>query len=149
MLSGKLVHLIETHWDRIIARVVEAIRREPELPHLRTLLDSELRQWGDDLLRNLGHWLTVGSPDDLARRYERLGRLRFEQEIPLHESVRGLCLLRQKTMEYVEEHIASNSSVELFAEEELERRLGHFFDLLLVHLVRGYEAALRRNIAAA
>ena len=75
--------------------------------------------------------------------------MRFEQEIPLHESVRGLCLLRQKTMEYVEEHIASNSSVELFAEEELERRLSYFFDLLLVHLVRGYESALRRNIAAA
>jgi hypothetical protein len=149
MLSGKLVHLIETHWNRITDSVIEAIRRESELQHLRTLLDSELREWGDDLLHNLGHWLTVGSTDDLERRYERLGKMRFEQEIPLHESVRGLCLIREKTMEYVEENIASNSSVELYAEEELERRLGRFFDVLLVSLVRGYERALRKSLAAA
>jgi len=149
MLSGKLVHLIETHWDRIVASVFEAIRREPEMEHLRVLPDGELREWGDELLRNLGHWLAVGSSDDLARRYELRGRLRFEQGIPLHESVRLLCVMREKTMDYVEEHIASNSSMELFAEEELERRLSRFFDLLLIHLVRGYEGALRRSMAAA
>ena len=29
-------------------------------------------------------------------------------------------------------------------EEELDRRIGRFFDVLLVHLVHGYERALRR-----
>ena len=55
--------------------------------------------------------------------------------------------MREKTLDFVEEHIASNSSVELYAEEELDRRLGFFFDLLITHAVRGYERALRRAVA--
>ena len=47
-------------------------------------------------------------------------------------------------LEYVEEHIFSKTILELHAEEEIERRLGRFFDLLTVHLVRGYERALRK-----
>ena len=147
MISGKLVHLIETHGDQITNRVIAQIRREPEMTHIRTLLDSELREWGRNLLQNLGHWLSAGTEEDLAHRYERLGRLRFEEDIPLDESVRGLCLIRQKMLDYLEEQIGSNSSVELYAEEQLERRLGHFFDLLMIHLVRGYERALRRSVS--
>jgi hypothetical protein len=147
MISGKLVHLIETHADQIVKRLVYQIRREENMPHIRTLLDSELREWNLELLEGLSYWLSPGNQEDLGHRYERLGKLRFEQDIPLHESVRGLCLMREKTLDFVEEHIASNSSVELYAEEELDRRLGFFFDLLITQMVRGYELALRRSAA--
>lgn len=147
MISGQFVHLIETHWQDIISRVINQIRREPAMPHFGALADAELRERGEDILEHLGHWLASGTHEDLQLRYERLGRLRFEQEIPLHESVHALCIIREKTLEYVEEHIASNSSAELYAEEQLERRLGRFFDLLTIHLVRGYERALRRAAA--
>jgi hypothetical protein len=147
MLSGKLISLIETHRDEITRRMVEQIRREPETAHFRRLLDSELRELAEDLLQNLGHWLSSGNGPEMARRYEALGHLRFEQEVPLHECTRALCIFREKILDFVEEHIASNSSVELYAEEELDRRLGRFFDLLLVHLVRGYERGLRRSLA--
>ena len=126
MISGRLVHLIETHGDRIIDRVISQIRAEPEMAHMRALLDSELREYGQDLLRNLGHWLTAPNDEDLARRYDRLGRLRFEEDVPLHESVRALCLIREKILDFVEEHMASKDVVELYAEEELDRRLGRF-----------------------
>jgi hypothetical protein len=148
MISGKYVHLIETHWDKILARVIEQIRREPELTELRTAIEAEAREWSEDLLENLGHWLGTASSEDLAHRYERLGKQRFEQEIPLHQCARALCIIREKTLDYVEENILSHSSVELYAEEELGRRLGRFFDVLLVHLVLGYERAWRRSTAA-
>jgi hypothetical protein len=147
MISGRFVHLIETHWDRILVRIVEQIRREPELVHIRELLASEAREWGEQLLEHLGFWLTAENQEELARQYEAMGKLRFEQGIPLDESVRALCIIRGRILAYVDEHIASTSSVELYAVEELERRLGKFFDLLLVHLVRGYERALRRSVA--
>jgi|SRR5581483_3556324 len=149
MISGKLVHLIETHAGQIIQRSIDQIRREKDMPHIRALLDSELREWNLELLEGLGHWLSPANQEDLANRYERLGKLRFEQDVPLHESVRGLCIMREQTLDFVEEHIASNSSVELYAEEELDRRLGFFFDLLTIHLVHGYERALRRHAALA
>jgi hypothetical protein len=145
MISGKYVHLIETHWDGIISRVTDQIRREPELKHLPAIIEAEARDWGEDLLQQLGHWLVTSNQQDVTYRYERLGRTRFEQGIPLHESVRVLCIIREKTLDFVEEHIVSTASVELYAEEELERRLGRFFDTLLVSLVRGYESAMRRS----
>jgi hypothetical protein len=148
MLSGKLVHLVETHGDDILTRVLEAIRRDPTLVRLRALVDREHRECAEDLLRNLGRLMGPGPSEDLAIRFEQLGRLRFEQEIPLHESVRALCLVREKTMDFVEEHITSNSSVELYSEEQFERRLDRLFDWLLVQLVRGYERALRKSAAA-
>jgi hypothetical protein len=149
MISGKLVHLIETHADEILDRVVYQIRHEEDLTHLRSLVNAEIREWNLELLESLGHWISSANKEDLKHRYERLGKLRFEQDVPLSESVRGLCLLRDKTLDFVEEHVAVNSSMELYAEEELDRRLGSFFDLLMVHMVRGYERALRRAASLA
>ena len=145
MISGKFVHLIETNGEEILDRVIFNIRHEPEMPHLHTFLDSQLREYGQDLLRNLGHWLESPNEEDLARRYERLGRIRFEEDVPLHESVRALCLVRQKMLGFVEEHVLSKNAMELYAEEELDRRVGRFFDLLIIHMVRGYERAWRRE----
>ena len=147
MLSGKLVHLIESHWDPIMTRVIEQVRHEPQMSHTRALVESELRDWGQTLLENLGHWLAAGNEEDLAHKYEYRGRLRCEEEVPLDECVHALCIIREKVLDFVEEHIFSKNTLELYAEEELERRLGRFFDLLNIHLVRGYEQALRKAYA--
>ncbi|SPE38159.1 conserved hypothetical protein [Candidatus Sulfopaludibacter sp. SbA6] len=148
MISGKLVHLIESNWDEVASRVIGQIRREPQMTHVRGLAESELHEWGQVLLENLGHWLSAGNEEDLAEKYEHLGKLRCEQDVPLHESVRCLCIVREKMLDFVEERILSKDVMELYAEEELERRLGRFFDVLTVHLVKGYERALRRAAMA-
>jgi hypothetical protein len=143
MLSGRLVHLIETHWEDIVSRVLTQISREPQMAHYRAIVEPEMRDWGQILLRNLGHWLTAGKEEQVAQQYERLGRLRCEAHIPLHESVRCLAIVREHVLDFVEEHVYSKTSLELYEEEELDRRLGRFFDLLTIHLVKGYEEALR------
>jgi len=147
MISARLVHLIESNGEQLIDRTVAQIRREPEMIKTRSLLDHELRDWGQDLLHHLGHWLSAGNEHDLALRYERLGKLCYEQEIPLHEAVRALTVLRGKMLDFAEENLISNSSVELYAEEELDRRLGRFFDLLTIHMVQGFERCVTRPAA--
>jgi hypothetical protein len=149
MLSGKLVHLIETHWDGITRRVLDQIHREPEMSHTRAIVESELRDRAEILLQNLGHWLSAGEDERLATAYEQLGRLRQEEGVPLHEAIRALCIVREKMLDFVEEHIDSKTSLELYAEEELERRLSRFFDLLVIHMAKGYERAMRRAAAVA
>ena len=148
MLSGRYVHLVETHAEEILNRTLEVLRRDPALVHLRLLLDHEHKEWGKDLLRDLDQALASGLTESLAKRFESLGERRFEQEIPLDESVRALSLFREKIMDFVEEHIGSNSSIELYAEEEMARRLTRLFDVLLIHLVRGYQRGFRRAAAA-
>jgi hypothetical protein len=148
MLSGRLVHLIESRWEEIIAGVISQIRREPEMAHYRAILECELREWGQALLENLGHWLTAAKEDEIAQRYEQLGKERFELGVPLHESVHCLAILRQRVLDFVEEHVFNKNSLELYEEEELDRRLGRFFDVLTVHLVKGYERALRAELGS-
>ncbi len=148
MLSAKLVHLIEEHGEEIITRVIGQIRREPQLAHFHAALDSELREWGRDLLEHLGHWLSAGIEEDLGHRYERIGRVLCERDAPLGHCLRGLFLIREKVMDYLEEQVFSKTHVDLYAEEETERRLDRFFDLLAVHLAQGYERALRKSMTA-
>jgi len=147
MISARLVHLIESHGEQIIDRALAQIHRESETIDSGSLLDYELRELGRDLLNNLGHWLSGGNENDLALRYQRLGKLCFEQEIPLHEAVRQLAVLRKKMLDFAQEQLISNSSVELYAEEELDRRVGRFFDLLNIELVRGFEEAIPKQWA--
>jgi hypothetical protein len=146
MLSGRLVHVIESHWEGITARVIEQVRREPEMIHTRRLVESELREWGENLLHNLGHWLAARNETELGRHYEQLGKLRFEENVPLHELVRGLCIIRETMLDFVEEQVTAKNTLALYEEELLDRRLGRFFDLLTIHLVQGYETALRRAL---
>lgn len=148
MISGDLVHLIESHGDRIISRVVEDVRRDPETAPIRSLIEAELREWGPDLLKNLGHWLSPSGRDELARRYERLGRLLSDERVPLDEALRAWFLIREKALDYLEEQASSKTHMALYEEEELDRRMARFFDSLAIHLVRGYVRDLKRVIAA-
>jgi len=148
MLSTRLVQLIEVNGDQIIDRVAAQLRREPEISHCKILQDCELRGLGQDLLQHLGNWLSAGYGSDLAQRFEQFGKLCFQQGIPLHEALRGMSLLREKMLDVAQEHMISNSSIELYAEEELERRLGRFFDRLSGQIARGFEDAVRRPLAA-
>jgi len=38
--------------------------------------------------------------------------------------------------------------MELYAEEELDRRVGRFFDMVIINFVKGYESASRPSAAA-
>jgi hypothetical protein len=140
MLSGKLIRLIEEHQEEITGSVIREIRHDRDLIDMRKLPDAELRERARLVLENLGFWLAEENEADIARRYEVLGKARFEHGIPLHESARALLVMKDKIVEFVS-HQGLKTFVELYAEEELDRRVGRFFDVLVVHLIRGYEAA--------
>lgn len=149
MLSARLIHLIEAHQEEIAARILRDIRRHPELSHIRQLEELELREQGRHILGHLGKWLGEEKVAELAREYETLGKARYEDSIPLHESVRALFIIKDKMIDFVKEQGVRRDSIELYAEEELEHRVGRFFDELVIHLVRGYEGAWRRAMHAA
>ena len=140
MLSGKLIHLIEVHHREIGDHILREIARDPELIHLSRLSEAELRERGQIIIENLSSWL-ASERHEIVKKQEDIGKLRFQQSIPLHEVVKGLLLVKRKMLDYLEEHGIPKDSLNLYAEEEFERRIGGFFDTLVVHTVRGYEAA--------
>jgi len=148
MLASKLIEMIEVHWEQIAGHVIRQIRREAELLELGKLPEADLRERTRDILQHLGAWL-VSREEDVAKRYERLGRKRFEEDVPLHEIVHALHIIKDKTIEYVGDQGLHRTSVDLYAEEELERGVGRVFDRLVYYVVRGYERAMREHFHVA
>jgi hypothetical protein len=149
MISAKLIHQIEDHWESIAARALRRIRSCADLPHLKAMPESDLQIISQRTLQNLSHWLHNNPDKEIAARYEEVGRQRFKDGMMLCEAVRGLQLMKDSTLDYIRDESFRSTSMEILAEGELELQLGRFFDLLVFHLVRGYEDEIRRGLAAA
>ena len=143
MLSSRLVQLIESNWEEIAQALISAVRKNPDLPNLARKSDSEMREWCRTILEDLDYLLAAPKKDEVPRRFEVLGRMRFEESVPLHEAVLRFQILKEKIIGFVHEQGFPMSAMHLYAEEELELRIGRFFDDSVYHLVRGYEAAMR------
>jgi hypothetical protein len=144
MLSTRLIQLIEDQWEPIAARVIGQVRHDPELVETRKLPETELRDWAREILKHLSHSLSQSGYRELGARYEGLGRLRFAESVPLHEAVHAIHILKNRMIEFVRDRGFESTTVEIYAEEELEHRVGCFFDWLVYHLVRGYEGEWRK-----
>ena len=144
LLSGRLVQLIENHTEGVSDAFSKKIRSNARLPTIARLPATELAAWGRDALGSLKTSLLDGS-HDLERRYRMYGCARFEESIPLHEAVLRLFLLKESVIEFVHEQAVPMTAVDLYAEEELDQRVGHFFDAAIYHLVCGYENAMRSS----
>jgi hypothetical protein len=48
-------------------------------------------------------------------------------------------------VEYLDQRGSDFDYLALYSEEQFERRIGRFFDLLVLHLVHGYERAWRQE----
>lgn len=141
MIPVKLVQQIEDHWEAVHARFLRMLRAEPELVHLPIQPESELQESSRRLLRNLSRYLAAGKSTEIALIYERIGRERHLMGMPLSETLRGLQLLKDAALGFIRDQGVFDTTVDLYAEEELEHALGRFFDMLVYHIARGYEQA--------
>ena len=143
MLSSKLIRLIEDHWDPIATRILSEIHHDSRLRRVSALPASELRDRARDILEHLGHWLSVAHSDELARRFESVGRHRCEDGIPLHEVALSYLIVKDRMLEFVRNQGIADSPVGIYAEEELEHCVGRFFDHMVYHVIVGYEETWR------
>lgn len=141
MVSAKLVHRIEDHWEQVGTRVIRLLRNSQHTPHIAAMPESEMTEACRRVLRNLGNWLVSSAESDIASHFERYGADRYRGGITLSESIRAMQLMKDATIGFIQDGGPLENSVELYAEEELENQLGRFFDLLVYHLAHGYETA--------
>ena len=149
MLSARLIQLIEDHSEEITRTLLQKVRHDPLLPRYRELSDFELLDRFRKVCNKLGYWLADSDPEQVATAYEGLGRDRFNEQIPLHEVVHAAHLIKNQLTGYARRHCLEQTAVELYAEGELERLINGFFDKVVFHLIRGYEAALVEAIKRA
>jgi len=140
LLSGKLVQAIEEHAEGIANTMVQKVRTHPDLPALAKRPTEELKAWCRNQVDNLSSSLLVKG-EGLKRRYRMLGGARFEESIPLHEAVLRLVLLKDSIIDLAREQGLPMTALDMYALEELEVRICHFFDVAVYHVVCGYEEA--------
>ncbi len=144
MLSSRLIRMISDHWEQITCRVIKRIRRDAKLLELGRYSEADLRERARESLQNLGTWL-VSREADFGRRYERIGRMRFEEGVPLHEIVYAFQIIKEQTLQYVRDEGLIGSPLEIYAEEELHRGADRIFATMIYYVVRGYEQAMREH----
>ena len=143
LLSGKLIQLIQDHADSIARTLTERVRSHPDLHVLAKRPSNELTRWCSDQVTNLNSSLMAGR-NELKQRYRAFGSARFEESIPLHEAVLRLLLLKDSIIEFVHEQGLPMTALDLYTQEELEHRIGRFFDIAVYSVVCGYEEALQK-----
>jgi hypothetical protein len=140
--------MISDHSDEIANRVLRQICRDSKLHEIAKLPENELLERTKQMLQHIDRWL-VSKEDDLRHKYERLGRQRYEDGIPLHEVVRALQLVRENMIQYVLDQGYAQTPLDLYAEEELQHGADRIFDSIIFYFVRGYELAMREQVATA
>jgi hypothetical protein len=139
MFSFTLVQKIEGHSEQIAGLVAEEIRRNPQLQSIGSIDCEELARRARDLLGNLGNWLVAHDPE-VAYWSEPLGRSRFEHAVPLHELIRCLLIIKARLIAFSRQE-SSGTALQIYAEEELEHRVGRFFDEVIYYVAKGYGSA--------
>jgi hypothetical protein len=143
MITTRLIQLIESDWEEIAARVIRTIRRHPDMEYLSKRSDLDLRDWCREILEQIGTLMSARKSDDVQKRFEILGKLRFEEQVPLHEAVLRFHMLKDEIVSFIHEKGLPMTAIQLYAEEELEHRIDRFFDDCVYRVVRGYERAMR------
>lgn len=68
---------------------------------MQKLSDPELLNWAREILVALKSWTLAGEDERLAIQYNELGRVRFENSVPLYEVVRCLHILKGRVSGFV------------------------------------------------
>jgi len=152
MLATRLIQLIENHSKSLTQEAMNDLLTDENTRSFRRVSKVELEPRIASLYQNLGKWIGNPNEDDIRQEYEQWGRNRFHQEVPFSDIVYVLILTKKHLRKFIREHGLVNFSadrvipedlvgVELYAIQELNYRVGDFFDRALYHLVRGYEVA--------
>jgi hypothetical protein len=141
MLSARLVKLIEEHAEQLTAGLVNDLQTNPRTEAYHKLSHHELHRRAYDVYRHLGEWLGHKADDRIEANYRGLGEERHAEDIPLHEVVYALIVIKYHLRDYVRAAGLMNSTVELYQQLELDRLVGQFFDKATYYAVKGYESA--------
>ena len=156
MISAKLIELVEIQADRITRDVTDDLLRNDRTRGFRRVPRAELEARIVEILHHLGNWIGAPRAEQVQAEFTEWGRRRFGQGIPLDEIVYGVILLKQHLRRYVADNGLVDAAfprvegdyilpMHLHSLQELNTRLGQFFDEAIYHLARGYEAAARRT----
>jgi hypothetical protein len=79
---------------------LRAIRQDQELANLAKLPDTELRECGRQILKNLSYWLAIGTNKNWDRFTRSIAKVHLAKSIPRHESIHAVLLMKNKMVDF-------------------------------------------------
>ena len=139
MLAYRLVRLIETHSDALVAGLLEKVQSSEFTGDYCNVPPEELKQRVYEIYRHLGEWLLGKTEFDIKERYREIGARRAEQNVPLSQLVWVIVLTKENLWEFLKHEAGLEPPVEVFGELEMLQLLDQFFDRAIFYASLGYE----------
>ena len=155
MISAKLIELIEIHATRLTKDVARDMSTNDRTLGFRAVPEEDLEQRIFQILHHLGNWIGDPKSERVQAEFSQWGSRRFDQGIPLSEIVFAIIVLKQHLRRYIQDNGLVDAAfpriesdyvlpMHLHSLQDLNVRVGQFFDEALYHLACGYEAESRR-----
>jgi hypothetical protein len=137
--AGRLIALIESHAEELTRGTVEQLQASSRTPSYHGLSHDDLHERVFDVYHDFGRWLLEKTDGAVRLRYYDLGERRSRERIPLSEVLWALVLTKNYLRSYLAAWALSDSAVELYRQQELDRLITHFFDRAMCYAAEGYE----------
>ncbi len=156
MIGAKLVELIEIHAPRLMSDIAEDLVTNQRTLGFRVVRPQDLEQRIFQILHHLGDWIGDPRSEKVQAEFADWGRRRFDQGIPLSELVYAIIVIKQHLRRYISDNGLVDASfprvehdyilpLHLHSLQELNARVGQFFDEALYNLACGYEEQARAS----
>jgi hypothetical protein len=154
VIAAKLVELIEVHARRLTSDVAHDLMTNPRTRGFRAVHRQDLEPRIFQLLNHLGNWIGDPLSEQVEAEFTDWGRRRFDQGIPLSELIYAIIIIKQHLRQYISDNGLVDASfprvesdyvlpMHLHSLQELNARVGQFFDEALYRLACGYEERAR------
>ena len=145
MISEKMVAMIKDNAEELTKRLCKDLLSREETKSYRKLNKDLVCDRVFDVYSRLDSWLVRDkTKGEVRTHYTKLGEKRFNEEIPLHEVVMALMLIKRHLWLFVLEKHFFDSSYEFQQALEFNNRVVLFFDRAIYFTTMGYEHALRK-----
>ncbi|MEX2300439.1 MAG: hypothetical protein WD733_05850 [Bryobacterales bacterium] len=146
MIPRTLVRQIEQNADKLAADVVRTIKSDRRAAAYHQLSDQKFEEYVLDLYQNLGQWLRSRTWSALETIYERKGRDRYHDGMPLSHVVFAFTETKVMLLEYIRSSVEGDQT-DRDMELQLVITISQFFDRVIYHIVMGYDDARRAALA--
>jgi hypothetical protein len=159
MIAAKLIELIEIHASQLTRDVARDLAANPRTRGFRAVAPGDLEQRVFQIFHDLGNWIGDPGGSRVQAEFEEWGRRRFREAIPLSDVVYAIIVIKHHLRRYIHEHGLVDAAfprmegdyvlpMHLHSLQELNTRVGEFFDEALYHLARGHEAEAKQIASA-
>jgi hypothetical protein len=154
VIAAKLVELIEIHARRLTSDVAQDLITNERTRGFRAVRYEDLEHRIFQLLNHLGNWIGNPRGEKVHTEFADWGHRRFDQGIPLSELIYAVIVIKQHLRRYIADNGLVDAAfprvdsdyvlpMHLHSLQELNARVGQFFDEALYHLACGYEERAR------